>query len=216
MSQAFAQKHDQAVTDLGCGYRISSAGADVLRNRVVRGATLDISNRVFRVNLVVMPGLVPNVIMGMNWMKEWDVVLDVGKRMLSLREPQGSGSFQVPLPRRFDFASISCATQVVPLPQIPVDCEFPDVFPEELPGLLLDREVEFAIELIPGTTPIYVAILDAAQRDRRAKDPIKRFIGQGFHPAKFVRMGLPDVVCEKEGSIVAHVRGLSSTQCGNN
>jgi len=35
MSQAFAQKHDQAVTDLGYGYRISSAGADVLTNRVV-------------------------------------------------------------------------------------------------------------------------------------------------------------------------------------
>ena len=33
-------------------------------------------------------------------------------------------------------------------------CEFPDVFPEELPGLPLDREVEFAIELIPGTIPI--------------------------------------------------------------
>ena len=35
MSQAFTQKHDQAVTDLGYGYRISSAGADVLTNRVV-------------------------------------------------------------------------------------------------------------------------------------------------------------------------------------
>jgi len=35
-----------------------------------------------------------------------------------------------------------------------VVCEFPDVFLEELPGLPPDREVEFAIELIPGTTPI--------------------------------------------------------------
>ena len=66
MSQAFPQKHDQPVTDLGYGYRISSAGADVLTNRVVRGATLDISDRVFRVNLVVMPGLVLDVIMSMN------------------------------------------------------------------------------------------------------------------------------------------------------
>ena len=32
--------------------------------------------------------------------------------------------------------------------------EFLDVFPEELPGLPPDREVEFAIELIPGTAPI--------------------------------------------------------------
>ena len=43
---------------------------------------------------------------------------------------------------------------MVPLPQIPVVCEFPDVFLEELPGLPPDREVEFAIELIPGTAPI--------------------------------------------------------------
>jgi hypothetical protein len=32
--------------------------------------------------------------------------------------------------------------------------KFPDVFPEELPGMPPERKVEFAIELIPGTTPI--------------------------------------------------------------
>ncbi|XP_028103887.1 uncharacterized protein LOC114302963 [Camellia sinensis] len=32
--------------------------------------------------------------------------------------------------------------------------EFPDVFPEDLPGLPPDREIEFAIELIPSTGPI--------------------------------------------------------------
>jgi len=31
---------------------------------------------------------------------------------------------------------------------------FPDVFLEELPGVPVDREVKFAIELIPGTAPI--------------------------------------------------------------
>ena len=40
------------------------------------------------------------------------------------------------------------------LASIPVVCEFPDVFPEDLPGLPPDREVEFAIELEPGTAPI--------------------------------------------------------------
>jgi hypothetical protein len=33
-------------------------------------------------------------------------------------------------------------------------CEFSDVFPDELPGLLPDRDVEFVIEQIPGTPPI--------------------------------------------------------------
>jgi hypothetical protein len=32
--------------------------------------------------------------------------------------------------------------------------KFPDVFPEELPGMPPERKVEFAIELIPGTAPI--------------------------------------------------------------
>ena len=33
-------------------------------------------------------------------------------------------------------------------------CEFPDVFPEELPGMHPDREVEFVIELLPGMAPV--------------------------------------------------------------
>ena len=34
---------------------------------------------------------------------------------------------------------------------IPMVSEFPDVFPEELPGMPPDRELEFAIDLVPGT-----------------------------------------------------------------
>ena len=40
------------------------------------------------------------------------------------------------------------------LEAILVVCEFPDVFPEELPGMPPDREVEFVIELLPGTAPV--------------------------------------------------------------
>ncbi|XP_075515757.1 uncharacterized protein LOC142550568 [Primulina tabacum] len=37
---------------------------------------------------------------------------------------------------------------------IPIVCEFPDVFPEELPRTVPDREVEFEINLVPGPAPI--------------------------------------------------------------
>ena len=154
MSQAFAQKHDQPVTELGYGYRISSARADVLTNKAVTGVTLDISGQRFRVNLVVMLGLVLDVIIGMNKMTNWGAVIDAGHRTRSHKDPQGEGMLQVRLPWRLDFASLSCAVQVVPLEHIPVVCEFPDVFPKELLGLPPGRDVEFAIELIPGTTPI--------------------------------------------------------------
>ena len=35
--------------------------------------------------------------------------------------------------------------------------EFLDVFPEELPGLSPDREIEFCIDLIPGAQPISIS-----------------------------------------------------------
>ena len=40
------------------------------------------------------------------------------------------------------------------LTQIPIVCEFPDVFPEDLPGLPPEMEMKFRIDLVPGTAPI--------------------------------------------------------------
>jgi hypothetical protein len=40
------------------------------------------------------------------------------------------------------------------LEDIRVVCEYPDVFPEELPGMPPDRDVEFVIDLLPDTAPI--------------------------------------------------------------
>ena len=45
------------------------------------------------------------------------------------------------------------------LVSIPVVYEFPDVFPEDLPGLPPYRDVEFTIELEPSTAPIFTASL---------------------------------------------------------
>jgi hypothetical protein len=41
-----------------------------------------------------------------------------------------------------------------PVERISVVRDYPDVFPDELPGMPPDRDIEFAIELQPGTTPI--------------------------------------------------------------
>jgi hypothetical protein len=98
-----------------------------------------------------MPGLVLDVIMGMNLMNKMGVVIDVGGRSISLKEPIGEGTFQVILPRKIDLASTTCAVQTTLIAKIPVVYEFLDVFLDDLPGLPPDRDVEFAIELIPGT-----------------------------------------------------------------
>ena len=46
-------------------------------------------------------------------------------------------------------------TTMAEMELIPVISKLPDVFPEELPGMPPDRELEFAIDLVPGTTPIH-------------------------------------------------------------
>jgi predicted aspartyl protease len=66
-----------------------------LSNQVVQGATLNIADRRYRLNLMVMPSLVLDVIMGMNWMNKMGVVIDAGTRTISLKEPQGEGTFLV-------------------------------------------------------------------------------------------------------------------------
>jgi hypothetical protein len=50
----------------------------------------------------------------------------------------------------------SCAFAMLesPVEKIPVVCDYPDVFPDELPGMPPDRDIEFAIGLQPGTAPI--------------------------------------------------------------
>ena len=45
----------------------------------------------------------------------------------------------------------------VKLENMPVVCEFHDIFPEDLPGLPPDRELEFEIEVLPGSTSISIS-----------------------------------------------------------
>ena len=105
-------------------------------------------------DLIVLSGLAIDVILGMKWLSGHGVLIDTSTRTIMLREPKGDGAFLVPLPRSFDLQNLSCAIQATTLCDIPVLCEFPYVFPDELPGLPLDRDVEFKIELVQGTAPI--------------------------------------------------------------
>ena len=47
-----------------------------------------------------------------------------------------------------------CALEAKIVKEVTIVNEYPDVFPEELPGMPPDRDVEFVIDLLPGTGPI--------------------------------------------------------------
>ncbi|MCI96063.1 cellular nucleic acid-binding protein, partial [Trifolium medium] len=54
------------------------------------------------------------------------------------------------------FASLKLENEVK-MEELPVVCEFPDVFPGDVSDVPPEREVEFTIDLVPGTTPISMA-----------------------------------------------------------
>ncbi|GKV43108.1 hypothetical protein SLEP1_g50442 [Rubroshorea leprosula] len=64
---------------------------------------------------------------------------------------------------------------------IPVVCEFPDVFSEDLPSLPPDREIEFPVDLVPGTRPISKALYRMAPTELKE---LKIDLRYGYHQLK--------------------------------
>ena len=88
MSQTFTSKHDQRVVtvDKG-GYCITAVGNNISTNQIVRDVHISISNREYTLDLVVLPGLEIDVILGMKWMSGYGVLIDTSTRTIMLREP---------------------------------------------------------------------------------------------------------------------------------
>jgi len=108
----------------------------------------------YSTNLVILLGLGIDVILRMKWMSDHGVLIDTSTRVIMLREPDSKEAFLVQLPRNDDIHHATNAIRPLTVAEIPVVCEFSDVFPEDLPGLPPDRDIEFKIDLIPGTAPI--------------------------------------------------------------
>jgi hypothetical protein len=81
------------------------------------------------------------------------VLLDISSRVIEIDSPYG-GATTLYLPQQEYLYSCVYATTDIKLEDIPIVCEYPEVFPDDLPGMPPDRDIEFVIELQPGTAPI--------------------------------------------------------------
>jgi hypothetical protein len=63
--------------------------------------------------------------------------------------------------------------------------KFLDVFPEKLPGMPLDHEIEFVIELVPGTAPIFKRPYGmVANQLAELKEQLQELLEKGYiHPS---------------------------------
>ena len=71
------------------------------------------------------------------------------------------------------------------LPDIPTVSDYPDVFPEEFPGLPPQREIEFAIDVVPGATPASITPYRMAPVElKELKLQLQELLEKGFiHPS---------------------------------
>jgi hypothetical protein len=157
ISSTFAAKHGMKVFTLdNSGYNISAAENNISTNQLVLGAKIEIEGRLYDLDLMVLPGLGLDVILGMKWMSGNNVLIDTAMRVVMLRDPKDQQAFLVQLsrdvsPQTTVNAIIEKAKEII---EVSVVCEFLDVFLNDLLGLPLDHDVEFKIELILGTAPI--------------------------------------------------------------
>ncbi|GJX52433.1 putative reverse transcriptase domain-containing protein [Tanacetum coccineum] len=84
------------------------------------------------------------------------------------------------------------------LEDLPIVRDFPEVFPEDLPGLPPTRQVKFQIDLKPGAAPIARAPYQLAPSEM--KELSEQL--QGLYKTQFLTLGSSGLVCQKEGRII--------------
>jgi hypothetical protein len=126
-----------------------------------------------------------DVILGMDWLCKHKVLIDCAKKSIKLTTPDG---------KELEFVTASVVTAMgvsnrVKLnqldasqgPVVPVVIEFLNVFFENLPGMPLDRDIEFVIDLMPDTAPIYKRPYKmVTQQLVELKEHIKELLEKGY------------------------------------
>jgi hypothetical protein len=99
------------------------------------------------------------MILGMDWLSKYNGLIDCAKKAVRLT-PSGGKELEYIVENlitdkrtsnRIVLNHLDAASTL----EIRTIFEYLDVFPEELPGMPPDRKIEFVIELVPGTAPIF-------------------------------------------------------------
>nr|GEZ08492.1 hypothetical protein [Tanacetum cinerariifolium] len=170
MDIKFSHLIDTKPVKLNSSYEIELAdGKVVSTNYVLRGCTLNLLDHLFDNDLMLIELGTFDVIVGMDWIVERDALIVCARKYIE----RGSQLF------------IAQVTEKEPakkqLQDVPVICNFPEVFPDDLPGLPPPRQVEFKIELIPDAVPVARAPYRLAPSElKELSDQLKELYEKGF------------------------------------
>ncbi|KAL0554438.1 hypothetical protein IC582_008359 [Cucumis melo] len=200
------------------------SGECMLSREKVKACQIEIAGHVIEVTLIVLDMLDFDVILGMDWLAANHASIDCSRKEVTFNPPsmasfkfKGGGSKSLPQVISAIRASkllsqgtwgilasvVDTREADVSLSSEPVVRDYPDVFPEELPGLPPHREVEFAIELEPGMVPISRAPYRMAPAElKELKVQLQELLDKGFIRPSVSPWGAPVLfVKKKDGSM---------------
>nr|GEV92982.1 putative reverse transcriptase domain-containing protein [Tanacetum cinerariifolium] len=187
---------------LNLSYEVELADEKVVStNSVLRGCTLNLLDHLFDIDLMPIELGTFYVIVGMDWLVERDALIVCGKKEFHV--PYRNKTLVVKSDSSVSrLKVISCikarkyiergsqlfivqVTEKEPakkqLQDVPVICNFPEVFPDDLPGLPPHRQVEFKIELIPSAAHVARAPYRLApSKLKELLDQLKELFEKGF------------------------------------
>jgi hypothetical protein len=154
ISNNFVEKHCIPCTESREGFIIHSPGGRIFTKEVAFHLPIMLARREFPTNMIVLKGQDIDVILGMNWLAQHKAIINTDLRTIKLSYGQEEIQLSIPVAIPAKPSGQVYEAIVQEIQDIPVVCEFLDVFPEDLPRLPPERDVEFVIVLKPGTAPI--------------------------------------------------------------
>jgi hypothetical protein len=154
MSARYANTNEITLQNMKTPMIVITPKGPVEANPMTHRLTLTIMGREFWATAIILDVSSIDLILGMSWLRKAKANILCGRGTVELTSPKGE-RFQVQIAvttssrRAMFFIDEEFVGD-----NIRVVRDFPDVFPEELPGMPPEREVEFVIDLLPGTAPI--------------------------------------------------------------
>ena len=225
ISREFIERVGIEMRPTECSIIVSlPTGNSLIANRVYRGSKVTIASHEFEADLIVLDIHDFDIILGMDWLAKHHATVDCYRKEVQFSQPgepkvifcgerkilstslisvmQANKMLRKACQGYLVYATES-ANSEMQLAKVPVVNEFYDVFPEDLPGLPPDREIEFEIELAPGTEPISIAPYRMAPAElKELKMQMEELLSKGFVKTSTSSWGAPVLfVKKKDGSL---------------
>jgi hypothetical protein len=201
ISQRFSVKCQLPFYHTQGAFMIAMPGGKIATNQLNQNVPLQLGSKIVKTTLLILGMDNADIVLGTYWMTQHQVVLHVANRIVEVHSPT-CGKFTLYLPSQETTRSCAFSKMELPLEKIPVVCEYADVFPDELPGMPPDRDIEFAIELQPGTTPISKRPYRMPPAElAELKKQLQELLDKGFIHPSTSPWGCPALFVKKDESL---------------